>query len=234
MKILVTRPLTTAYTLAEKIALLGFTPVVFPAVEIKFLSCAPDLTGIEMLVFTSSTAVDAFSQHIHAISPAIALFAPGKDTAQALARAGFGEAVYPEFLASASSLLQLPRLQAVQGRNIMVSKGKGGNPLLVETLKARGAYVSEAILYERECPQVEKLPDLQEIDWVICTSEASLKNLVELFGEAMKTQKFLVSSERMQAALKAEGIKTIPLLAKQATDEALLAALGAMTRTEDK
>jgi len=225
MKILVTRPKAQAQMLAQKIAELGFTPVIFPAIEIKPLEKLPDLSNIEYLVFTSPAAADRFLAENPSINSSVVLFATGKDTALKLSQAGFNPVFYPAEAASAVSLLALKELQAVAGQKILICKGKGGNPLIAETLKERGAMVREANLYERYCPRVEQLPSLEEIDWIICTSAEALKNLIALFGEKIKNKKFVISSERLKEALIAEGIKTTPRLAKQATDEALLAVL---------
>lgn len=225
MKILVTRPEPQAKLLAQKIAQLGFVPLIFPAIEIKPLDKLPNLSNIEYVVFTSPAAVDRFLAENSSISSSIVLFATGKDTALKLSQAGFSPVFYPVEAASAASLLALKELQAVEGRKVLICKGKGGSPLIAETLKERGAIVSEANLYERHCPRVEQLPSLEEIDWVICTSVEALKNLIVLFGQSIKSKKFIVSSERLKAALLQEGINVPPRLAKQATDEALLAVL---------
>lgn len=239
MNILITRPLSSAITLRDKIAkqIKNINTIIFPAIDIietksEILSQI-DLSQIDMMIFISPAAVEYSAPYISTISHTnpiknhMKLFSIGKDTAEKIEKLGldWNKAIYPSEKFNSESLLDLKELKEIKNKNIMIFKGAGGNPTLSETLKARGANVIEAIVYKRCLPKSDILPDLDHIDLILCTSSESMNNLISLLGNAVKEKRLLVSSERLVLLAKTLGFKYTPLLAQNAGDEALVAAL---------
>jgi uroporphyrinogen-III synthase len=88
VQVLVTRPPEDAAPVVDELAMRGHTGVVSPMLTVRYLLAdAPDLTGVQALLFTSANGVRAFA----AVSgerglPALTV---GKATAAAAAEAGF-------------------------------------------------------------------------------------------------------------------------------------------------
>lgn len=78
----------------------------------------------------------------------VTIGAVGKATAAALQRAGIAVSLIPED-PSSEGLFNLPELQQLQNKNIIIFRGRSGRTLLDEILRQRGAIVSEVLLYER-------------------------------------------------------------------------------------
>lgn len=243
INILITRPLSSAITLRDKIAKQSknINTIIFPAIDIIETNSAIlsqiDLSQIDMMIFISPAAVEYSAPYISTISNAnantnsiknhIKLFSIGKDTAEKIQKLGldWSKAIYPSEKFNSESLLDLKELKEIKNKNIIIFKGAGGNPTLSDTLKARGANVIEAIVYKRCLPKSDILPDLDHIDLILCTSSESMNNLISLLGNAVKEKRLLVSSERLVLLAKTLGFKFTPLLAQNAGDEALVAAL---------
>ena len=84
----ITRALPGALATADRLAALGFTPVVEPLIETRPLAAtAPDLSPYAALAFTSATGVRAFAA-LYA-GRALPVFAVGDATAAAARQAGF-------------------------------------------------------------------------------------------------------------------------------------------------
>lgn len=110
----------------------------------------------------------------------------GAGTARALEAAGYKVAACPQSHASAEALLALPEFQSVEGQRIAIIKGKGGRTLLVRTLQARGATVTEHMTYQRLCPEQAEV-NLSpvhngQVTATLITSGQGLLNLLRLVG----------------------------------------------------
>ena len=237
INILITRPLSSAISLRDKIAKQinhhKINSIIFPVINIietesKILSQI-DLSQIDIMIFISPAAVEHSARYIKNIKKHIKLFSIGKDTAEKIERLGLGwnKVIYPLEKFNSEALLDLKELKDIniKNKNIMIFKGKGGNSNLRETLSARGANIIETVVYRRCLPKPDTLPDLNQIDLILCTSSESMNNLISLLGEAVKEKQLLVSSERLVLLAKTLGFKHTPLLAQNAGDEALIAAL---------
>ena len=157
--VLVTRPVRQAAHFAERLAVLGATPIAFPAIAIlppddaaPLRAAFAALAGYDAAVFVSANAVE------HGLPPRgtwpqrLPAYAPGPGTAEALAAAGIADVRVPTTTYDSEGLLALPQLQAMAGRRVLVLRGDGGREVLAETLRTRGATVDCVACYRRACP----------------------------------------------------------------------------------
>jgi len=229
MNILITRPYSSGIKLRDKISeqIKNINSIIFPAIDIIEKNLPHiDLSQTDIMIFISPAAVEYSARHIKNIKKSISLFSIGKDTAEKIEKLklGFDKIIYPTEKFNSEGLLNLKELKEIniKNKNIVIFKGQGGNPTLSEALKARGANVIEAVVYERRLPKPDSLPDLKNIDLILCTSSESMNNLIKLLGETVKEKQLLVSSERLVSQAKMLGFKYPPLLAQNAGDEALI------------
>lgn len=226
--ILITRPLEQAQILADKLKALNFNPVIFPAIEIKPIKFElPNLDKINILIFVSPAAIQSFSQQIKHIPAPIQIFTMGEDSANTIKNLhlNWPQAIYPKNHFNRESLLNLPELQIITDKNILIITGKTSSPELADTLTSRGAHINQLVTYESLLPHPKNIPPLQSIDLIIATSQTGLRNLLALFGPELRTKPLLVSSPKLVKLAEELGFVHPPLLAKNAGDNALIQAL---------
>lgn len=190
--ILVTRPARQAGTFAARLAAVGATPVIFPAIVIlppadrRALDAAlAQLTNYDIAVFVSANAVEYGVPSGLRWPPGLVTIAPGPGTGEALAAVGVEGAKVPLERYDSEGMLALPALHDVEGKRVLLFRGDGGREHLADTLRARGASVDEVSCYRRAAPQtgaaglVEALR-AGRIDAVTLTSSEGLDNLWRL------------------------------------------------------
>jgi len=159
--VLVTRPAKQAGGFARKLAALGATPIVFPAIVIlppvdrAGLDAAHErLATYDFAFFVSANAVEYGVPVAHRWPPKLVAFAPGPGTAEALVAAGLDDVRIPATTFDSEGLLALPDLATLRGKRAVIFRGEGGRESLAETLAARvrhagaifiGALTAEAI-----------------------------------------------------------------------------------------
>lgn len=87
----ITRARPGAEATARRVEALGFTALVDPLLEIRFLEPTVDLAGVAALAFTSANGVEAFARLSAARD--LPVFAVGEATARAARSMGFAEPV---------------------------------------------------------------------------------------------------------------------------------------------
>jgi len=239
LNILVTRASHQAQPLCDQINALGGTAIVFPTLAICPSNPNPtllqQLDQYDLAIFISPNAVSQTKlllQQYKIEWPAkLKTIAIGVSTATALRTHQLDASYCPTHEFNSEGVLALPILQQIKGKKIILLQGDGGRELLATTLRARQADVTEAVVYKRIKPTPNpnfSLPE-QNIDIIICTSNAGLENLVEIVGLSNRTwlqnMSLLVVSERMAAKAKALGFVKPPLVADNATDIAIIQAL---------
>lgn len=240
--VLVTRPAHQADELCALIEAAGGRAVRFPTLAI---GAVPDtgvaraalatLAHFDLVLFVSANAVDqAVALRPAASWPAgLRCAALGAGTARALARHGLPAHLLAPPPHDSEALLAMPQLRELTGQRILIIRGAGGRELLGETLRARGAQVDYAEVYQRARPDSDTRDILAAwargaIDVMTVTSGEALCNLVAMLGESgreplLRTPLVVVSGRMVQQAL-ALGFAS-PLLAEAASDAALMAAL---------
>ena len=199
--ILITRPARHAGGFAQKIAAIGGTPVVFPAIVIlppaepaALQRVQRGVAQYDYAVFVSANAVEYGVPDPRQWPRHLVAFAPGAGTAEALAAAGIAEIRVPLDRQDSDGLLALPELTHPAGKRVIIFRGDDGREQLGETLRARGALVDCVSCYRRAKPQ-SGVAGLVEafaagnIDAVTVTSTEGLGNLWSLL-DAMTRERW--------------------------------------------
>lgn len=237
--ILITRPIHQAQALCEMIKKKGGNPVLFPTLEINSvnhpenwiepLQRLKDLS--DFFIFISANAVWPVASYLNKNRTPILAVGPG--TESVLIRHGLPVKNRPAHHFSSKGLLELPELEQMLNKNIVIFSGEQGNTLLAETLRQRGATVTQLAVYRRDCPKVDMEPLLEcwrnKINIVVSASQESLTNWMNLMGQ--KGQSYfrgvplLVISASMRDMALRLNLGYPVLLASDATDSAILDCL---------
>lgn len=245
-KILVTRPVQQAKKLCALIEEQGGQAIQLPVIDIRPASKNEALQkllgGMEKYhvgIFISRNAVKhalALLNHDTAALKHLKLMATGPATAAMLQRSGFTQVIHAGAYAESEALLELPELQSpdISGRHIIIFRGKGGRELLAETLRARGAGVDYAEVYERVPVQYSK-PELDVIwfnqmpDYLVVTSSESLQNLFDMLSSEQRNimldTSIVVFGKRMYELAVKLGFRKPPIVAGEMSDNGLFQAI---------
>lgn len=201
--IVVTRPEEQAHSLAQRIRAAGATALVFPVLEIRDVEdCAPlraivrRIAEFDLAVFVSPNAVHRALHALAAVGglpPHVRAATVGQGSAAALRRAGIADVITPTKRFDSETLLDLPEMQALAGRRVVIFRGVGGRDLLGDTLAARGAAVEYAECYRRAKPDAAPAPLLElwardELSGIVLTSSEGVRNLFEMVGPGGRTR----------------------------------------------
>jgi len=240
--IVVTRPAEQAQHLAGLISAAGGEVVLFPVLTISDIddpaplaAVAASLEEYDLAVFVSPNAVD------RALRPILASRAwpehtrvatVGKGSERALARFGLTRVIAPRLRFDSEALLELPELQPMSGKRVVIFRGDGGRELLGETLSARGASVDYVSCYRRGIPEGDAAPLLAlwargELDALTVTSSEGLRNLCALLDgagrESLARTPLFVPHDRIAAEAGRLGLATV--IATPPGDEGLIEGL---------
>jgi uroporphyrinogen-III synthase len=242
--VLVTRPAHQADDLCRLIEQQGGVAIRFPVLEIAgpldpepLLHVGQRLEEFDYAVFISANAVNRTLEQILAMRdwPAtLAIVVVGKRSAEELHQFGLRADVCPERKFNSEALLELPEMQRVEGKRFVIFRGDGGRDFLADTLRERGAEVEYVQAYRRLQPSSDISGLLQrwrsgQIDIVLVNSAESLENLFRMLGERgrglLTATQLLVASDRILPLARKLGFEREPVVAENATDDAVLNAL---------
>jgi uroporphyrinogen-III synthase len=196
--ILVTRPARQAGGIASRIAVLGGTPIVFPAIVIlppadpaPLARAQASLASYDVAIFVSANAVEYGVADPARWPASLPVMAPGPGTAEALAAVGIGPARIPLTTFDSAGMLALSELTDVRDKRIVIFRGDGGREELGEALRARGATVDFVPCYRRARPEsgATGLHDAfreGRVDAVTITSSEGLDNLWALADASLR------------------------------------------------
>ena len=239
---MITRPAGTAASFARQVRRRGGVPLLLPGRALRAVEAplhareqlGAALVGDDVLLFTSPAAVRFAAGLLPLRSGACAL-AVGQGTAVALRRHGI--AAQAPARQDSEGLLDLPALQAVQGRRVTLIGAAGGRDLLPSQLRARGARLREVRVYRRTPPQLDRrhvdaLMRLPADARVLLSSAQALAHLHEALptsaGQRLCAAVAVVSSERLDHAARAAGFARLQRAVSAAPAD-LLAAAAAST-----
>ncbi len=241
--VLVTRPRHQAAPLCRLLEAQGAVTLRFSSVEIEPIGARRelaarigDLDQFGVIIFSSTNAV-RYGVALLDQRRNLTLAAIGPATARSLNQAGYRVGVQSAEGADSENLLKHPRLNAVAGERILLIKGTQGRELLEQELAGRGAQVTVAEVYRRECarPSAGELGVLEagfaarELHAVTATSVEIAGNLLALATPALRrafdSVHWVVASPRVAERLREGGVKGPVLLARSAEDQDLVSAL---------
>lgn len=244
VRVLVTRPRDQAENLAHLIEERGGEAIRFPVIEIAepldtraLFAVIDRLKDFALAIFISPNAVNHAMKLILArgrLPLGLRVACVGRGSARELKRFGVDKAIVPPDRFDSEALLELPELQQVAGKRIVIFRGEGGRELLGDTLRARGAEIVYAECYRRLRPDTDSTPLLRrwergEIDIISVTSIDGLRNLFDMVGKTgqpwLIRTPVVVVSERMAQVCRELGFATEPRVAATAGDEAILEAI---------
>lgn len=196
--IVVTRPAGQAAHLASALADLGAKPVLYPVLAIfdvadtkPLLDIALRLDEFDWAAFVSPNAVEKALGCIlaHRKWPARLRAATiGKSSEMALAHFGVTDVTAPRERFDSEALIEMPALQDMAGKKVVIFRGDGGRELLGDTLIARGATVEYVTCYRRGKPELDPAPLHKlwtdgQLDAVTVTSSEGLRNFHDMIGK---------------------------------------------------
>jgi len=247
--IVITRPVAESARIAELVRAAGGNPILFPGIEIvaventvPLLDLIDRLDQFEIAIFVSPSAVNMAFDLIEprrALPLALRIAAVGAGCVRALKRHGVNEVIAPTERFDSEALLELPLLQDVRGKHVVIFRGVGGRELLADTLTARGAQVEYAECYRRAKPDLDPAPlfaawERGELHAITATSSEALRNLFELVGTRgaahFRNTPCFVSHPRIGEAARALGVTQVVLTGQG--DERLMQGLIAWTAGE--
>jgi uroporphyrinogen-III synthase len=239
--IVVTRPARQCAALVAQLAAAGARAIVLPTIEILAPADVPALNAVidrleqfDLAIFISPNAAREALRAIIARRPwpaALQAAAIGSGSVRELARHGITNVIAPARFDS-EGLLEMPALQTLAGKRIVIFRGDGGRELLGATLRARGAAIEYAACYRRGLPQADPAPVLAAwrdggIDAVTVTSSEGLHNLCTLLGAAgcqyLRRTPLFVPHARIAAAAREAGCAQVVTTAQG--DDGLVAGL---------
>lgn len=241
LTIAVTRPAHQAENLCRLIEAEGGTVLRFPVIDIQptdspaLQALSNNLADYQLAIFISANAVHHAYAALGAPLPeGLQRAAVGQATARALAEHGQSAHILPPAPYNSESLLALPELHSMQGKRVIIFRGGEGRSLLGDTLAARGAQVDHVDVYRRAAPAAEpkqlyRAWDAGKLDMIVVTSNEGLKNLVacvkDEYRQRLLQTRLIVISERSAALAKELGFRHSAIVARAASDEALLEAV---------
>ncbi|HZX97422.1 MAG TPA: uroporphyrinogen-III synthase [Myxococcales bacterium] len=181
---LVTRAAEDATELEELLRQRGAVPMRMPCIELADGEDAARIAGIvqsppsrrpELIVVASPHAARRLRALCGSIE--VPLAAVGAATARELA----GEVIVPATGVGAEALVATLRSQ-VAGKRVLVPRAEGGNPALVEGLRAAGASVEVLTLYRTVLARSADLSVLQGLDAISFASGSAVRGFVSLAG----------------------------------------------------
>lgn len=233
--ILVLRPEHQASSTLSALQQKNWRTVHFPTItisdspELDKQYISTKLDHANWVFFISRNAVNYFLKHFSTeLLTSCKVAAVGNATARALEQANIKVTLKPSASFTSEALLESPMLNNLRNQQVVIIRGNGGREHLAESLKARGAEVEYAELYQREIANQDckrLLKHWPEINIILATSNELLDNLLLLcrdtFGETLCKKTLLVISDRMAAHANKIGFQSI-WQAPTASDKAVI------------
>jgi len=246
-RLLVTRPAGQSAQLSSLLEADGFEAIRLPTIEIldpislyELEAVSDELDSVDLVVFVSVNAVQKGVEFIldrRDWPEQTAIATVGARSAEALLPYGLSTDYVPEHQFNSEALLALEELQDMSGQRVVIFRGNGGREYLHDTLLERGAEVDYIEVYRRACPVADEaaLTSLLQPGYlagITITSNETLQNLYDMAGVAgqplLRDVPLVVASNRQASLAKALGFSKQPLLADNASAEAIVAAARAL------
>ncbi|MDQ9092236.1 uroporphyrinogen-III C-methyltransferase [Pseudoalteromonas haloplanktis] len=237
-QILITRPHGKGTDLAQQLSQKGYQATLFPVLKIDYFTPnntqLTPLLNADKVIFISQDAVNALLALKPDINTKAQFYAVGEQTAEAIWQAFGVRAAVPKQHDS-EGLLALKSLQQIDGQNIVLVKGKDGRATIAKTLKQRGAFLNNLVVYQRsptEGNSADWLDHWQSIDvkGIVITSNAAVDAIFRQLSvqqlEWLRHCQFYVASARISEHLAAQQIDSANIhIAAGASDSAMFTCI---------
>ena len=224
--IAITRPVAQATKMTSLIQEHGGHAIAFPLIDIvpledysQFNDAIKSLVDYDWAIFISSNAVQngmpRIKNQFNPLPPNLRFAAIGPVTAAKLIELGAENVLIPENRFDSESLLNLPEMQHVQGKKVMIVRGLGGREVLADTLKSRGATVRFAECYrrinpQRDCLYLEQLWQNNQCHAIVITSSEAMRHLLEMTHNGndkwLRQMQICVNHARIAEEAKSSGL----------------------------
>ena len=238
LRVVIGRPREQAASQLQLFAEAGAEVLALPLIDIQppldplpLQRAATQLATYDLLILVSPSAVDmAMPQLLQGREwPAtLQLALVGRGSAAALRRWLAVEPLLPQTGADSEALLQLPELQSLAGKRVLLLRGNGGRDLLADTLRQRGAQLDIVEAYRRALPSVDLSPLFQDrLTALLLTSSEALANLLQMAGESRRQslQSLVIFAIHPRIAEFARSLGFTQVLLAAGGDVAMLAAV---------
>lgn len=245
MTILVTRPSPSGEQLVSRLRALGRVAYHAPLIDFapggdlpKLPQALQQLNDGDLVFILSQHSVSYANSVMGRVGlpwPArLAYYAIGRNTALAMHRISSLPVEYPREQEISETLLLLPALQNLDGKQALILRGNGGRELLGNSLSERGGAVSYYECYQRSPVHYdgsEQSAHWQRagVDTLVVTSGEMLQQLYTLVPDYYRSSwllrcRLVVVSERLATLAQELGWSTIRV-ADNADNDALIRAL---------
>lgn len=193
------------------------------------------LGDFDAVLFTSSNAVRAFQKRLDTLRPGgkvllrmVHSYAVGERTFESLKEAGV-LATMAEGGTAGDLALSLGN--DVTGKHFLFPKSNIARDVLPEALKARGAIVTEVVVYKTVAPTPKELDDIRNrlkagtVDIVLFFSPSAVSHFTQMIG-TLHTESILVAAIGPTTAQSARDAGfTVSVIARKSTAEGLIDSL---------
>lgn len=196
--VVITRPAARSQELVDRLEHFGARVLVTPLVEIvepvdrgPLLEAARSVGGYDWLLLTSVHGVERFTAALADVGTAVPrevrVCAVGPVTAAALENAGIQVEVVPEEHVGEGLVEALFEAADLRGRRVLYPRAEGARPVIVESLRAAGAEVTDVVAYRTvtDSRHVERLRNALsrgEVDVLAFASGSAVRAFAEVCG----------------------------------------------------
>ena len=244
MAVLITRPDERGEQLTKMLAEAGIFAIHAPMFEIQAggdLNELPNklnqLKSGDYVFAVSKSAVDFAAQTLEDTGfnwrKDLHFFAVGQRTAEHFACRTGAAVQFPTTQENSEGLLDLPEMQQLAGKRILILRGNGGRELFPEQAQARGAEIDIAECYRRQNIDYDNVEQTSifiraGIQTIVATSAEILTQLMEFVPaeqqDWLKNCRLITVSQRLADLAHALGWQDVIISAK-ADNQALLQTL---------
>ena len=235
MKVLLTRPLTQVKALESLMIDSTHQPLLFPTLEIKPIDASVKRDQYDAVIFISANAVENGLEILKKIEY-LNIFAVGAATAKKLIDNHIMVDDFPKEKASSEALLNLKSVLSLNGKNILIFRGKGGRETLRIGLEKNNNKIEYAQVYDRVVCELSELHQQSlkvflsdKQGFISVTSNENLDGLMILAKQLnqldnLKQYPMIVLSERIQEYAQSFGFKRT-IVTPDISDQAIVSVL---------
>ena len=158
MQVLLTRPIVQNNSIKTLLLKNGYTPLLFPSLEIIALRQKPINTNFDVIIFISVNAVNYGIKYLKKlINKKVSIATIGNTTKKCVEGYGLTVNVSPSYNYSSKSLLATKYFSNISGKNILIVRGRGGKEVLKNKLTLQNNKVEYLEVYYRKTTTIQDI-----------------------------------------------------------------------------